>query len=423
MSFTQYRLKNGLTVLLKELHSAPVVSWWLAYRVGSRNEPTGQTGLSHWVEHMMFKGTPQFPRGVLDKAIDRVGGQWNAFTSADSTMYYETLPAEHLDLALRAEADRMLNAEFDPEEVESERSVIISERQGSENRPTFWLGEQMRATAFQVHGYHHEIIGDMADLERINRDELYAHYRRHYVPANAVAVCVGAFQTAELVARIEELYGGLASEPAPALFNRPEPEQMGERRVVVERPGHTAFLRLCYRVPSANHPDWFKLEILDSALTGSSGLSGNKTSRLYQALVKTGIAASAGGGLQESLDPYLYSLSLTLNDGQDLAHVESLVLEQIERLQQDGIRSAELERAKKQARAAFAYGTESVTNQAYSLAMSAMLGDVQWFDTYVAKLEAVSADDVMDVARRYLTARNRTVGWLIPTGLDEGEDD
>ncbi|MEO1289428.1 MAG: pitrilysin family protein, partial [Chloroflexota bacterium] len=159
------QLSNGLQVILREVHSAPVISFWLAYHIGSRNERTGQTGISHWVEHMMFKGTQKFPAGVLDREIDRAGGQWNAFTSTDYTMYYATLPANRIQIALEAEADRMVNAEFDPAETESERTVIISERQGSENSPTFWLNEAVRASAFRVHGYHHTIIGDMADLE------------------------------------------------------------------------------------------------------------------------------------------------------------------------------------------------------------------------------------------------------------------
>ncbi len=155
---TQHTLPNGLTVLLKEAHSAPVISWWLAYRVGSRNEPTGLTGISHWVEHMMFKGTEQFPAGLLDREIDRARGQWNAFASMDSAKYFETLPAHKIDIAMRAEADRMSNAIFDPEETESERTVIISERQGAENQPTFWLQEQVRAAA-RAEGIHRQADG------------------------------------------------------------------------------------------------------------------------------------------------------------------------------------------------------------------------------------------------------------------------
>lgn len=412
-------LDNGLTVILREVHSVPVVSFWVSYRVGSRNERTGQTGISHWVEHMMFKGTDKYPAGVLDKLVDRVGGQWNAFTSMDCTMYYLTLPADHIELALSAESDRMLGALFDPEETESERTVITSERRDNENRPMFWLTEELRAAAFRVHGYHHTIIGDMVDLHRMTRDELYAYYRRHYTPANAVVTVVGAFDTADMLEKITAYYGDLPADSAPELFTRPEPPQSGERRVTVERPGTTAFVTIGHRVPSALDDDWFKLEIMDSILTGAGGGIDQKTSRLYQALVKTGIAASVSGGLSETIDPYLYNISATVNDGRTLAETEAAILAQIERIQQDGITDTELQRAHKQARAAFAYATESITNQAYWLAQSAMIGDVYWFETFLDRLATVTRDDVQDVARRYLKPQGRITGWLVPTETDE----
>ena len=409
------RLDNGLTVLLKEVHSAPVISWWLAYRVGSRNEPTGKTGISHWVEHMMFKGTEQFPAGVLDREIDRAGGQWNAFTSMDATKYYETLPADKIDIAMRAEADRMSNAIFAAEETESERTVIISERQGAENQPTFWLQEELRGAAFRVHGYHHEIIGDETDLRTMTRDDLYGHYRRHYQPGNAAVVAVGAFDSDEMLAKIEGLFGSIASDGAADLFVRQEPDQQGERRVTVERPGKTAFYEVCHRVPAATHEDWLKLKVMDAILSGSSGASDNKTSRLYQALVKTEIAAGLGAWMTPTIDPYLYSIMVTLREGREPAEAEAALLAEIGRLRSDGVSEAELTKARKQTKAAFAYSTESVTEQAFWLAQSFILGDVNWFDRYAERLMAVSAEDVLDVAQRYLTARNRVIGVLNPT--------
>ena len=415
---TRRTLDNGLTVILKEVHSAPVISWCLAYKVGSRNEPTGKTGISHWVEHMMFKGTEQFPAGKLDREIDRAGGQWNAFTTMDYTMYYETLPADKIDIAMRAEADRMLNAVFDPEETESERTVIISERHGSENHPMFWLQEEVRGSAFRVHGYHHEIIGDETDLRTMTRDDLYDHYQVHYNPSNAIAVGVGAFDAEEMMAKIEEYYGVIPAGKKPELFVRQEPEQLGERRVSVERPGKTAFFEICHRVPSALHDDWVKLEVLDTIFTGSSGSSDNKTSRLYKALVQTEIAASVGGGINPTIDPYLYNIVVTLRDGRTIDEVEQVMLDEIHRLQTDGITEAELKKAQKQAKAAFAYSTESVTMQAYWLARSIILGDENWFDQYVDRLLSVTLDDVKDVANRYLVPRNRVVGILVPTDIE-----
>ena len=420
MTTSRATLNNGLSVILKEAHSAPIVSFWLAYRVGSRNEPTGLTGISHWVEHMMFKGTPQFPAGMLDREIDRAGGQWNAFTSMDYTMYFETLPADKIDIAMRAEADRMTNAVFDADETESERTVIISERQGAENQPTFWLQEELRAAAFRVHGYHHEIIGDETDLRAMTRDDLYRHYQRHYCPANAVCVAVGAFDSGAMLRKVEALYGDIPGGEAPRLFAREEPPQQGERRVEVERPGKTAFYEVCHRAPAARHEDWVKLKILDNVLTGSSGAADNKTSRLYQALVKTEIAAGVGASLIPTIDPYLYSIIVTLREGKSAEDAEGPLLRELERLVADGITDAELNKARKQAKAAFAYSTESVTEQAYWLAQSFMLGDPLWFDSYVERLMAVSADDVRDAAARYLIPQRRVTGYLLPTDAEGG---
>ena len=412
---TRHTLPNGLTVILKEVHSAPIISWWIGYRVGSRNEPTGKTGISHWVEHMMFKGTERFPAGALDREIDRAGGQWNAFTFMDYTMYFETLPADKIDIAMEAEADRMANAIFDPEETESERTVIISERQGLENQPTFWLQEEVRGAAFRVHGYHHEIIGDDADLRSMTRDDLYAHYRRHYCPANAVAVAVGAFDSADMLSKIESAYGSIESRAAPELFTREEPAQQGERRVWVERPGKTAFYEICHRIPDAAHEDWVKLKVLDNVLSGSGGASDNKTSRLYQALVKSEIAAGVGAMIVPTIDPYLYSIIVTLREGRSPEEAEEVLLGEIARLQEGGISQEELSKARKQAKAAFAYSTESVTEQAYWLAQSFVLDKEDWFDGYLDRLTRVSADDVLDVAKRYLVPKGRVVGILQPT--------
>jgi zinc protease len=427
---TRHVLDNGLTVLLKEQHTAPVISWWVLYRIGSRNERTGLTGASHWVEHMLFKGTEQFPGSELDRRISREGGTWNAQTSMDYTAYYETMPADRIDLGLRLEADRMVNTIFKPEEVASERTVIISERQGAENSPTFWLGEEVRAAAFRVHGYHHEIIGDLADLETMTRDDLYNHYRSHYMPNNAIAVAVGDFDTASMLKRIQELYGPIPPGRKPELFVRPEPEQNGERRVMVERPGSTAFVEIGYRVPPATHADWFKLAILNSVLTGPSGMGGgsidNKTSRLYKALVETELAVDVDGGLLPSIDPYLYDLVATVRDGRTPEEVEAAFDEQIDRVLNDGITAQELAKAHKQARALFAYSTERVTAQAFWLAFAENFHSYTWFSEYIDRLEAVTLDDVSEVAQRYLRRQNRTVGYFIPTeanGDTAGEED
>ncbi|MEP7286500.1 MAG: pitrilysin family protein [Chloroflexota bacterium] len=424
---TRHILPNGMTVLLKEQHTAPVTSWWVLYRIGSRNEPTGLTGVSHWVEHMMFKGTDQFPAGYLDKAIDREGGMWNAQTSFDYTAYFETLPADRIGLGLRAEADRMTNARFDPEEVESERTVIISERQGHENSPTFWLNEELQAMIFRVHGYHHEIIGDMTDLETMTRDNLFQHYKTYYAPNNAIAAVVGDFDTTEMIAQIEALFGALPAETLPRTFVRPEPPQQGERRLRIERPSPTPVLSIAYRVPEAVHPDWIKLYMLDSILGGASGFGGggvgNKTSRLYQALVKKELAANFSSGLLPSIDPYLYGIDVTLRDGRTLEEVEAAVFAELDKAINGEITQAELDKAKKQARALFAYSGETVTNQAFMLAYyEHIAGNYEWFITFEERLQSVTLDDVHEVAQKYLQPSQRTVGWLVPTGEADDAD-
>ncbi len=426
-SVTRHVLDNGMIVLLKEVHNAPIISWWVLYRVGSRNEPTGHTGVSHWVEHMLFKGTDEFPAGYLDKAVNRVGGTWNAQTFFDYTAYYETLPAEHIDLALRAEADRMINARFDVEEVESERTVIISERQGAENSPMFWLGEELQAAAFRVHGYHHEIIGDMTDLETMTRADLYGHYKQHYMPNNAIAVAVGDFKTDDMLAKIKALYESIPAGDAPQAFVRPEPEQRGERRVVVERPGANGYISVAYHVPAATDPDWFALEMVNSLLCGASGMGGgsidNKTSRLYKALVETELAADVDGGMTPTIDPFLYMITLELLDGVEHDAAQAALDAEIDRIVAGDVTEAELARAKKQARALFAYATERVTMQAFWLAFCENFASHTWFDEYVDRLEAVTLDQLKAAAARYLRRQNRVVGWFVPEAADvEGDD-
>ena len=250
-------LANGLQVLLRENHSAPVASFWIFYRVGSRNEAPGLTGISHWVEHMLFKGTELFPRGEFDKAVSRAGGSFNGMTSQDWTTYFETFPADRIELALQVESDRMANCLFDPAEAESERTVIISEREGSENSYAYLLSEEVQALAFYAHPYRHPIIGWKSDLHTMQRDDLYAHYGAWYTPNNAVAVAVGDFDTATMAAAIERYFAAIPRGPEPAPMRIVEPEQLAERRVVLRGNDPTAYLTLAFRAPAATHADFF----------------------------------------------------------------------------------------------------------------------------------------------------------------------
>ncbi|OQY30932.1 MAG: hypothetical protein B6243_09325 [Anaerolineaceae bacterium 4572_5.2] len=418
--FTKTTLSNGLTVLLKEIHTAPLISSWLWYRVGSRDETPGKTGISHWVEHMQFKGTPQFPSNILDKAISREGGVWNAFTYLDWTTFFETMPADKIDLGLRLEADRMVNSVYDAEEVASERTVVISEREGNENEPMFKLGEAMQAAAFSVHPYRHKVIGEMADLRTMSRDDLYAHYKTHYVPNNAAMAVAGDFKTDEMLARIQELYGDIPAGPAPERIAHPEPEASQERSLIVEGPGETTYLQVCYRFPAATHPDFFPLTVLDSLLAGPSSLNmfdgsiSNKTSRLYRALVEKELTVSIHGGAQATIDPYLYNITMIMHA--DRKPEEALVAldSEIKRVQDEKISADAVARAVKQARALFAYGSESITNQGFWMGYSSMFADYDWFLTYLDKLAAVTPDDVQRVAQQYFRPQARVVGTYLP---------
>ena len=419
--FTEVTLANGLKIILKEIHTAPLISHWVWYRVGSKDEPTGKTGISHWVEHMQFKGTPQFPASVLDKAIAREGGQWNAFTFLDWTTYYETMPAAKIDLALLLEADRMVNSTFDPEEVESERTVIIAEREGSENEPLALLGEAVQNAAFRVHPYHHEVIGDVADLRSMTRDHLYNHYRSYYIPNNAVLAVAGDFETEAMLRRIRELFEPIPAGPTPSRLNRLEPEQPGEIRLTVEGPEETAYLQVSYHAPEASHPDFHPLAVLDSLLAGPSNLNmfggggvSNKTSRLYRALIDTEQAVSVHGGSSATIDPFLYTFTITAHP-QKTPQIALAALDgEIHRIQDEPPSEAEVARAIKQARAMFAFGTENITNQAFWLAYAEMFADYSWFTSYLEKLAAVTPADVQRVAQTWFRAKNRIVGNYLP---------
>ena len=425
---TKTKLKNGLTILLKEVHTAPLISWWVWYRVGSRHERPGHTGISHWVEHMMFKGTRKFPGEFADRAIARDGGVRNAMTWIDWTTYFETMPADKIDFAMQLEADRMGRALFPPKEVASERTVIISERQGHENIPGFRLAEEVQAAAFRVHAYHHEVIGDMADLHTMTRDDLYGHYRRHYAPNNAIAVAVGDFKTKAMLERIEELFGGYKPQELPSLSPRPEPEQKGERRVSLEGEGETAYLEAVYHAPNATDPDFYPLVALDSILAGASsfnmfgGGTSNKSSRLYKALVQSGLAAGVSGGFSPTVDPYLYSVFCTVRGGQTPHAVEQALDAEIERVQTEPVSDEELTKAVKQAKAMFAYSAESVTNRGFWLGYTEIFDNYRWFDNYLDRLAAVTTSDVQRVAQKYLAKTNRTVGHFIPERMNAARE-
>jgi len=415
-------LDNGVLVVLKEMHHAPVASFWVWYRVGSRNEMPGITGISHWVEHMLFKGTPTFPQGEFDKAVAREGGVFNGMTSIDWTTYFETLPSDRLDLGLRIEADRMTNSLFCAQELAKERTVVISEREGAENSPQWLLGEEVQAAAFRAHPYRHQVVGWKHDLQSMTRDDLWQYYRAYYAPNNAIAVATGDFERGTMLARIEELFGGIPSGPELPAVRAVEPPQRGERRVVVEGEGKTAYLQMVFHAVSATHEDYFPLVVLDTVLGGAKPMSffgggtTNRSSRLYKALVDTELAAGAGSSVQSTVDPFLFSFSATLRPERTLEEVETALWAELGRVASEPITPEELSKAIKQTRAQFAYSSESVSNQGFWLGFSEIVASTEWFDGYLDSLAAVTAEDVQRVAQKYLAKSKGTVGWYVPQG-------
>lgn len=419
----EFNLENGLKILLTEVHTAPIISHWVWYRVGSRYEQPGYTGISHWVEHMQFKGTPAFPAGVLDKAISRDGGMWNAFTHLDWTTFFETVPADKVDLAIALEADRMVNSFFDPEEVESERTVVISEREGSENEPLFKLDEAVQAAAFVKHPYRNEVIGSMTDLQTITRADLYGHYRKYYNPANAVVAVAGDFESARMLEKLTAAYAHLPGSPVAAPANGSEEKRQAELPVDVHGPGETTYLQIAYPAPAAREEDFFAFTILDSLLTGPSSLNmfgggsiSNKTSRLYRRLIEKEFAVSVNGSLQATYDPYLYNITITVSPEHHAQTVLEQVDAELDQLMQTPILQAEVDRAAKQARALFVYGSENITNQGFWLGYSDMFDDYAWFTRYTDKLARVTPADIQSILERYLCREQRVVGIYHPEG-------
>lgn len=420
-SIEKVTLDNGLTIIMKEIHTSPIISFWTWYRVGSRNEKSGQTGISHWVEHMQFKGTKKYSSSLMDRMISREGGIWNAFTHLDWTTYFETMPANKIDIAIELEADRMSNSLFKNEDVEAERSVIISEKEGKENEPFLRLNAAVNEAAFEQHPYRNEVIGSLNDLKQIKRKDLYRHYRDHYNPSNCLISIAGDFETSPMLEKISNLFEDKPANTTPSSLIQIEPELKDKREIILNGPGDTIFLQISYRAPAASDPDFFVFTILDSLLSGPASLNmfgsggvSNKTSRLYKKLVNKNLAISLSGGLQATIDPYLYDLSITLHNQQDPHQAIKTIDHEIEKLIHRRIPPSEIERAVKQAKALFAYGLENITNQAFWLGYSESFDTYDWFQNYLEHLYAVRSKDVKKVAEKYLNPDKRVIGIYIP---------
>jgi zinc protease len=416
-------LDNGLKVLIQEEHTAPLASVWCWYKVGSKDEGPGLTGVSHWVEHMNFKGTENIPRDQVKGIIEQFGGTWNGYTWIDQTTYFETATRDALDRMLFIESERMARCLYHPDDCESERTVIISELQGGENDPDQLLDQEITATAFKAHPYGHPTIGWLSDLERMTRDDLFGYYRRFYVPNNATLVIVGDVRADDAMRQVEHYFGGIPASPEPARLRTLEPEQTGERRVTIRRPGTTAYFRAVFHAPAISDPQFFPILILDAALSGAKGLNlwssfrmppPQRSARLYRALVERGLASTVFGALVPTEQPFLYTVSATVTEGTSLSTVEAALLEELERVRQEGITPAELGKAKAQLRARFVFEDDSVTNVAHQLGYFATIASPDVYRNLWPKTEAVTLDQVAETARGLFRPSNRTVGWFDP---------
>jgi len=404
-------LSNGLKVILLENPKAPLVTFQVWYRVGSRNEELGKTGLSHVLEHMMFKGTEKVSGEEFSRIVEENGGNFNAFTSYDTTAYFENLSSDRIQVAIDLESDRMRNLVLRQQDFQTERMVVVEERRlRTEDNPQAFLLEQMMAKAFQIHPYRWPIIGWMDDLSRLTLDDLKSYYRTYYNPVNAFIVVVGDFKKDELLPRIEKAFGAYARGVVPDQDKVKDPPQVGERRILVKKEAQIPFLVMGYHVPNLRDPDSYVLEVIATIL------SGGKSSRFYQSLVrdkKLVLSADAENSLL-SRDPSLFYISADLLPGKEVAEVEKALDQEVERLQKEPVGEKELEKAKNQLEAAFIYGQDSLYYQTMLLGQHEISLDWRAIDRYLPSIRRVSADDIQKVAKRYLVPDNRTVGILVP---------
>jgi zinc protease len=409
LDIKEFRLDNGLEVLILEDHAVPLVTVQVWYRVGSRNERPGITGISHLLEHMMFKGTPKYGAGLYSQLIQRYGGTQNAFTSYDMTAYHAVLPAARLELALDLEADRMADLLLEPHEIKAEREVVKEERRLRENAPTGPMHEELGALAFKAHPYQWPIIGWMSDIEAITREELLAYYKTYYVPNNATLIIVGDVDTDQAMQAVRRHFGSLPQGPTPPPVRPPEPPQLGERRTEIPRPTALAAIAIAYHIPAFEHADALSLEVLSQIL--SQGQSSRLHRELvYQRQITTSINADAG----LRVDPGLFTIVSMIQAGKTAAEVEAAVYELLEQVTEESIADLELQKAINQALSGFVFQQDSIQQQAFTIGSFHILQSYKVINEYIERLRGVTKQDVARVARTYLTKVNRSVVTIVP---------
>ena len=404
-------LDNGLRVLLLEDHRSPIVSFQVWYRVGSRDEHRGATGIAHFLEHLMFKGTPARGPKQFARLVEENGGQDNAFTSQDVTSYFVDIAADKIDLVIELEADRMQNLLLDPKEINAEREVVIEERRTrTEDDPSGFLGEEVGSIAFKAHPYGSPIIGWMEDIKRITPAEIRAFYKTYYVPNNAIVVAVGDFRAPAVLEKIQKTFGRIPRAKTPPPVLAIEPTQNGERRVIVKKEAELPVVYMAWHVPNHRANDAPALEVL------STILSGGRASRLYRDLVyQRQLALEAGGDYSYfALDPNLFWFWATPMPGQTAETLEAELAKHMERLKTEPVTDEELARAKNQIESAFVFQEDSVHRRAALLARFELIGGYVQKDSFMTKIRAVTAADLTRVAGAWFAPERKSVGVLLP---------
>ena len=412
-------LRNGLKVIVKEDHRAPVVVQQVWYHAGSMDEITGFTGLAHALEHMMFKGTKSVPKGEFSRRIAAAGGRENAFTSSDYTAYFQQLHKSRLPLAMQLESDRMRNLLLSDVEFGKEIKVIMEERRmRTDDEPHALLNEQMMAVAYEEHPYHHPVIGWMNDLQTLGAADARAWYQRWYAPNNATLVVVGDVKASEVFALAQRYYGVIPARKLPARKHFSEPPQHGVKRIVVKAPAQLPYLVMAYHAPVLRDPaqDWqpYALEVLAGVLDG------NDSARLNKSLVREQqLASSAGAGYEStSRGPGMFMLEGTPSEKKSVAELEAGLREQIALLARDGVSEEELKRVKAQVTASEVYKRDSAFYQAMQIGQMESIGlSYKDIPLMLQKLQAVTAQQVQQVAREFFQDDSLTVAVLDPQPL------
>jgi len=400
------------------MHYQPVVATMVWYRVGSRNEELGQTGKSHFLEHMLFKGTDRYKKGEIDLLTHLNGGSNNAFTWLDFTAYYFTFASDRWEAALEIEANRMRSTTFAEEEFESEKLVVEEELRIGLDGPWESLENEVWATAFRQHPYHWPTVGWIQDLEAASANDMKAYYDKWYHPRNAILVIAGDFATAEVAGRVEELFGAIPAGPAPDSLGIMEPPQRGEKRLVVRKQTPVERLLIAYHAPEVAHPDSYALKVVESILATG------KASRLYQRLLERDQSVTkADASYNDHIDPSLFYLQAELKPGFKPADVERAILEEVDRLKRGDVSDADIDRAKRQIEASLVLGSEEALQQAMLLGQYETISyrenvlpesrGFHYLDSLLERIDAVTGKQIATVTQEYFTEDNRTVGYLI----------